>query len=117
MKLFMYSIISVTRMVAEFFENNKKYIFIAAIVVSILVIGYIVYSYWKSTKEVASNTIQHVDTAPHEFCTRDGTCYASIPTKEEQEQVEKFVASENDPEDDNAEPIESYSDASHGSDE
>ena len=107
-KLFMYSIISMFGNFAEFFEKNKKYIFITSIVLSTIVLIFIVYSYMKTNKEIKAE--QKVDEHPHEFCSRDGTC--GVPSKDDVERIEKFVASanQNDAEDDTAEPIENYSD-------
>lgn len=100
---------------SDFFEANKHYIFIGSIVISLLVLGYIVYSYIKTSKAIAErpdNTAQHV---PHEFCSRDGTCYSQVPTVDEQARVEQFVNDDSDPENDTAEPIDSYTDAKQDS--
>jgi hypothetical protein len=102
---------------SEFFEKNKKHIFIASIVLSLIVLVFIIYNYMKTKKELTSE--QKIVEPPHEFCSRDGTC--GVPSKDDVERIEKFVASKdsNDPEDDSVEPIENYTEADdqHGSDE
>lgn len=104
-------------MLTDFIENNKKYLLIGAIAIGVLVLAYIVYSYMKTSSEIKTMSAHTVE-EPHEFCTRDGTCYSQVPSVEEQRKVEQFVSEKgNDPEDDSVEPIESYSNVSGDKDE
>jgi hypothetical protein len=103
--------------IIAFIKQNFKWILIIGSIVGICIIGYIGYSIYKasSCSNGSCSTADHVngfsDDEHVEYCTMDGHCSGSASSANSNEGFEEKVnhASNTNGNDDDAEPIETYS--------